>query len=80
MITQRIDLDCEPGDPRPGDLIGDLISGTGLPLRESTSRFFGCWIWYYEDIDKDVWETERPILFKRIKDLHSHGLIRYGRC
>ena len=78
MKAQVIELDCWPGDPRPGDLIDGVIKGTGLPSRKDVSRFFGEWTWDYSDIAKDVWEKARPILGKRIKALHRRGLIRFG--
>ncbi len=41
--SQTIELDCPPGALRPGDLIEDVIKGTGLPSKESCSRVFGNW-------------------------------------
>jgi len=78
MSQQKIDLDCWPGDPRPGDLIGKVIKDTGLPIREDVSRFFGWWIWDYSDIDPDTWKKAKPILARRIKRLYARGIIRYG--
>lgn len=80
MSTQIIELDCKPGDPRPGDLIEDLIDGLGLPCREDVSRFFGEWAWDYSDLAKDVWDKATPILIKRIRILYLRGLIRFGSC
>ena len=79
MKEQVIELDCWPGDPRPGDLIEGVIKDTGLPLRNDVCRFFGCWTWNYDDIAEDVWKQARPILTKRITALYHRDLIRYGR-
>jgi len=75
---QTIYLDCAPGNPRPGDLIDDVIAGTGLPQREPVSKVFGQWIWDYTDIDKKVWDKANPKVAERIKHLYVKGLIRYG--
>lgn len=75
---QTIDLDCAPGSPRPGDLIGDVIAGTGLPLRDTVSRLFGNWTWDYSDVSPAVWEEAKPLLKERITKLFESGAIRYG--
>lgn len=76
--AQTIELDCPPGSPRPGDLIAGVIKGTGLPERETVSRFFGCWTWDYSDIPAEQWDKARKITEKRITVLYNAGLIRYG--
>jgi len=47
VVMQTIELDCAPGFPRPGDLIGGVISGLGLEARDPASMFFGNWAWDY---------------------------------
>jgi hypothetical protein len=76
--NQTIELDCPPGHPRPGDLIGSIIEGTSLPLREAAGAFFGNWTWDYRDIDSEVWKKAKPILRERISKLHDNNIIRYG--
>ena len=78
MSEQTIELDCAPGSPRPGDLIGGVIKDTGLPKREEVSRFFGNWVWDYKDIPEGKWEKAIPILEERITALYHSGRIRYG--
>lgn len=77
-IKQTIELDCVPGFPRPGDIIGHVIKDTGLPPREPVSMFFGCWTWDYNDIPTDVWRAARPTLQARITEFYDTGVIRYG--
>jgi len=78
-MRYRIDIDCPPGDPRPGDLIGDVIKGTGLPLREDAGcRFFGWWTWDYSDIAPEVWKRARPKIRRRLVRLYEQGVIRYA--
>ncbi|MFA5395435.1 MAG: hypothetical protein WC346_05375 [Methanogenium sp.] len=76
--SQTIELDCPPGALRPGDLIEDVIKGTGLPSKESCSRVFGNWTWDYSEIDPEKWESIKPILKERITALYNTRVIRYG--
>ena len=78
MREQTIELDCPPGNPRPGDLIDGVIEGTGLPKRKDVSRLFGEWTWDYNDIPEEVWQKAQPMLEERITKLHNAGIIRYG--
>ncbi len=78
MSIQTIELDCPPGDPRPGDLIEGVIKGTGLPLREPVGKAFGNWTWDYSDITEDKWLEAKKILAVRIDALYTAGAIRYG--
>jgi len=75
---QSINLDCVPGGIRPGDLITDVIAGTGLKLNPPVSKFFGNWCWEF-DVEVDKWMTDiQPIIKPRIEALYHSGLIRYG--
>lgn len=75
---QSIELDCPPGDPRPGDLIDGVLEGTGLTAGETTARVFGNWVWEF-DVPQDKWEQEiQPIIQPRIEALYHAGRIRYG--
>lgn len=78
MAVQTIELDCEPGYPRPSDLIGDVIKGTGLPTREHVSASFGNFTWEYNDIPEEEWLKVKPVLKERITALYNRGTIRYG--
>lgn len=75
---QTIELDCAPGGTRPGDLIGYVIKGTGLPKREPVAKFFGQWTWDYTDIPEKKWLKAKPILKERVEALYHDGVIRYG--
>jgi hypothetical protein len=77
-MQRTIELDCPPGSPRPGDLIAEVIEGTGLELRDTVSRFFGNWKWDYNDVSQEEWDKLKPILRERIKALYQRGVIRYG--
>jgi hypothetical protein len=78
--TYTIELDCPPGGTRPGDLIGGVIAGTGLPDREPVSKVFGNWTWDYSDVSEisDLWPKIKDTLEQRITALHHSGKIRYG--
>lgn len=77
---QEIHLECPPGDQRPGDLMQELLRGTGIPLRDSESRLFGHWEWDYNDISSEVWEAAVPTIMRRMARLHKDGIIRAGQC
>ncbi len=77
-MNQTIELDCAPGAIRPGNLLPGVIEGTGLEIRESVSRFFGNWIFDYNDIDPTKWKEIQPTLKQRITALYNAGHIRYG--
>ena len=78
MTEQTIELDCEPGALRPGDLLPGVIKGTGLPIREPVSKFFGNWVWDYSDIPVKKWTKAQPVVKERITALFGDGMIRYG--
>jgi hypothetical protein len=78
MAVQTIELDCPPGDPRPGDLIEGVIEGTGLELRERVAAFFGQWTWDYSDVPAEKWAEVQKIIRPRIEALYKAGVIRYG--
>lgn len=77
-MIKTIELDCPPGYPRPGDLIANVIKGTGLLLKDDCGRFFGNWTWNYSEVSDEDWEKAKPILKKRISALYDAGVIRYG--
>jgi len=74
---KTIDLDCAPGPMRPGDLIGQVIEGTGLPTQEPVGMAFGNWVWEYDRTDEEWTEIQKTIK-PRIEKLFHSGLIRYG--
>jgi hypothetical protein len=77
-VMETIDLDCPPGEPRPGDLIGMVLAGTGLAAGETVGRFFGNWTWEF-DVSREEWETRiQPIIKPRIVALYEAGIVRYA--
>ncbi len=78
MAQQTIELDCPPGNPRPGDLIEGVIKGTGLDSREPVGKFFGNWVWDYSDVPANMWTAIQPTVKGRVTALFNSGLIRYG--
>lgn len=78
-MEKSIELDCPPGDPRPGDLIEDVIKGLDLPWpKETVSRVFGNWRWEWPEVSNERWQEIRPTLALRITALFENGIIRYG--
>jgi len=78
--TFTIELDCPPGGILPGDLIADVIEGTGLPERDPVSKVFGQWTWEYGDVEgiAALWPNIKPKLKERIEKLYHRGVIRFG--
>lgn len=75
---QTIELDCPPGPLRPGDLIEEVLEGTGLEVPETRSRFMGNWIWEFR-MERARWQDEiQPVIAPRIRALYGRGLIRWG--
>lgn len=76
---QQIEIDVAPfSGPRPDELLSSVLQDTALPLRQSTSRIFGCWLFDYTDIDPEVYAEARPIIEKNLRQLYDSGMIRYG--
>ena len=74
-----IDLDCPPGNPRPGDLIEGVLEGTGLEVNDfnTTHPIFGNQTWMLKDnnVDKEyLFKQARPVL-NRIEQLYQRGLF-----
>lgn len=75
---ETIELDCPPGNPRPGDLIAGVLEGTGLKVEDPVLMLFGEWTWEY-DVPREKWVAEiQPIIKPRIEALYHRGLIRWG--
>ena len=77
-MEKTIDLDCPPGSPRPGDLIVEVIIGTGLVKKKPSSTFFGNWTWDYSDISPSEWEKAKPVIKERLTVLYNTGVVRYA--
>lgn len=79
-MPQIIELDCPPGNPRPGDLIADVVKGTPLEgkLGDTVSRSFGCWTWAFPDVSEFEWKLAQKTIGPRVEALYNAGKIRYG--
>ena len=78
-----IELDCPPGQPRPGDLLPSVLEDTGLEVDdfELVSTSFGNWTWVLKaEVNKDkLYEEHRHKTIKpRVHALFGSNLIRYG--
>ena len=74
-----LELDCPPGDPRPGDLLPQVLEGTGLKKdpKDTTMRLFGNWRWDFETPPGKHAEV-KELLKERVSKLYNNGWIRYG--
>jgi len=77
-----IEIDCEPGFPRPGDLFPSVLVDSGLTEEDfdNVSKSFGNWTWVLKegDPEKDaLYTTKRPVFAERLKKLYDAGYARY---
>ena len=77
-MPHTIELDCAPGNPRPGDLLTGVLKDTDITLGETCSRVFGNWVWDVPEDQTEKYETVRDLVKERITKLYHRGLIRYG--
>ncbi len=75
MAIKIIGIDCPPGEPRPGDLLPNVITGTGLKNKRPAVKWFGAWQWEYR-ISEKKWKSIEPIIVSRLRDLYSEKVIR----
>jgi hypothetical protein len=75
-----IELDCPPGNPRPGDLLPAVLQDTGVVIdpEKTVGRFFGNWTWQVPPDQSEQYEKQRKLIADRIKSLYERGFIRYG--
>jgi hypothetical protein len=75
----RIELDCEPGPTRPGDLLPEVIEGLGVEKDpdDTLYRFMGNWVWEFQT-SPEVYRRAKPIVHKRMLALHTKNRIRWG--
>lgn len=75
---QTINIDCAPGSIRPGDLLPSVLEGSGIPVKEPVSTFFGCWSWDYSEVEPEIWERHKAMRALRLTALYNSGRIRYA--
>lgn len=75
-----IDIDCPPGDPRPGDLFPGVLKDTGLTTEdfEEGGRFFGNWTWYVRPNKAEQYLKARDTIKAHLTALYNSGVIRYA--
>jgi len=75
-----IEMDCPPGAPRPGDLLPDVLAGTGIVIdpEDAVSRSFGNWKWIIPVEFASHYDLHRELIKSRIQRLYKLGRIRYG--
>jgi len=80
MKSFSIELDCQPGSPRPGELLPGVLEGTGIEIDpdEPDGTLFGNWTWNIPEQFEELFETHRETIKERISKLYNNGLIRYG--
>ena len=75
-MEKIIGLDCHPGNPRPDDLLPQVIKRL-LPIKKPVSKLFGAFEWdYSEEVSDEQWRNIQPVLKKRIAALYRKRIIR----
>jgi hypothetical protein len=83
-MLKTIEIDCPPGNPRPGDLITEVVRGTLLEHDDcarpdrAVSKLFGCWTWSFPHITDENWVRIQEVTRPRIEKLYHDCVIRYG--
>jgi len=80
MSKYTIELDCQPGSPRPGDLLPAVLKDTGVTLdpTKPQATFFGNWEWVIPTEQEEAFKAARETIKARITKLYNSGAIRYG--
>lgn len=74
-----IEIDCPPGNPRPLDLIGDVLKDTGLTTEDFDFKgtFFGNAEWVVKKPKEKLYEKKRNEIKTRLEKLYEDGFARY---
>ena len=80
MEKFTIEIDCAPGNPRPGDLLPQILEGTGITIdpEKTFMRFFGWWGWDVPQEQSEQYLKVRNTIKERITALYNRGTIRAG--
>jgi hypothetical protein len=80
MEQYSIEIDCKPGNPRPGDLLPGVLEGTGLTEKDFVlaGTFFGNWTWVVKHQKRRDYEKHRDAIKRRLTILHDSGVVRYA--
>jgi len=78
MSKYSIELDCQPGNPRPDALLPSVLQGTGITIGDPVSKVFGNWMWVIPEEQEAAYALVQPVIRDRIKELYAAGAIRYG--
>ncbi len=75
----RIEMDCEPGPTRPGDLLPEVLEGLEVEKDpyDTLFRFMGNWCWEFQT-SPETYTRVKPTIYERIKALHKDNQIRWG--
>jgi hypothetical protein len=73
-------LDCEPGYPRPNDILTTVLRDTELTNDDFsiTLKCFGAWTFNINNNKVEEFHKYFDIIGKAITSAEIHGRIRYG--
>ena len=78
MGRYTIELDCPPGNPRPKNLIDDVLKDTGITVSKEVSTLFGCAEFVIPSEFEEKFKEHRELIKERVTRLYEQGFIRYG--
>ena len=74
--SQVLEVLLSLGDSSGGEVVKDIIAGTGFVVPEPEIRIFASWRFKFCDVAPDVWERIRPVIYERIANLHDKGKVQ----
>ena len=85
----NIEIDCPPGNPRPGDLFKAIMESLSKHsdqkikdfsqknLNSEPTKNFGCWTWDLE-INPEIHSEVQSVFKNRLTEYHQNGIVRYA--
>ncbi len=79
-ILSTIEIDCQPGYPRPNDLLPGVLDGTGVKIdpENTIGRFFGNWTWEIPEDQEKTYRASVDTIKERLTALYHAGTVRYA--
>ena len=85
----NIEIDCPPGNPRPGDLFKAIMESLSKNSNQEIKDFsqenlnseptknFGCWTWDLE-IKPEIHSEVQSVFKNRLMEYYQNGIVRYA--
>lgn len=79
-LVQTIEIDCAPGNLRPGDVMKSMIEELELPFKykETSGRLFGNWTWTFNEFNEEDWRAIQKKVGPYLTKCWEKGTVRYA--